>query len=141
MSRQSCYDCDRELDRRDLHMRPVIVTHDDGSGYDEVRVPLCPACEGQRFGFECPQCGILHDSKDDAEYCCRRRESEAPDCIECGRRMEVTSMGYSEHRGSSVTTAECECCPVMWGRYTGWDYTGDSRCKHVPTDTPGEQPA
>ena len=90
------------------------------SGYDMVPVPLCNACIGHRFGFECPNCGIHHDSKDDARYCCQRRPGEAPDCTECGRRMKRGAWGYHADGRPTVEWAECEPCNIGWGRFTGW---------------------
>lgn len=134
----SCYDCDRTFPRRDLQTREVVVTHEDRSGYNELAVPLCRDCIGQRFGFDCPQCGITHDEKDDAIWCCRRRPEEAPDCTECGRRMKATAKGYDSD-GPHVTVAECECCPVMWGAFTGWGRKDDAEpCEHVDVDPRGE---
>lgn len=115
-----CWDCERRMARRNLQTREVMVTHDDGLGYDMVPVPICPHCIGKRFGYDCPQCGIHHDDRESAEYCCRRRPGEAPDCPECGRRMKRTAWGYAADGEPSVECAECEACGVFWGRFTGF---------------------
>ncbi len=133
----SCYDCGRETARRNLQTREVIVTHDEGLGYEEVTVMLCSRCIGERFGYDCPQCGIRHDDKESARFCCERRPSEAPDCRQCGRRMTVGSASYDPATGTSVTWAECECCPVGWGAFTGWELLDGDPCKHVETDPRG----
>lgn len=129
----ACYDCEREVGRRNLQMTEVMMTHDDGMGYDWVPVPLCPDCIGRRWGYDCPQCGLTHDEKDDARYCCRRRPGEAPDCPGCGRRMERGAWGYDPARGNTVEWAECECCPIAWGRFTGWHRTEGDKCEHIDT--------
>ena len=115
---ETCYECDRTfsraLEQREVHMDKP------GGGYDVVPVPMCPECIGQTFGWDCPNCGLHHDSREDAEYCCKRRPGEAPDCPECGRRMERGAWGYSPGEGQTVDWAECEACEIGWGRFTGW---------------------
>lgn len=122
----SCYDCDREMPRRYLQTRPVIIPYDEGLGYDEVPVPLCSRCEGKRFGFDCPNCGLQHDTMDDAQYCCERRPGDAPDCKECGRRMKRGAWGFGADGERSVEWAECEGCNLGWGRFTGWHDLDDA---------------
>lgn len=116
----SCYGCGREAGRRALVQREVPIHDDEGMGYEMVPVPLCRGCVGERFGYDCPQCGLTHDEKDDARYCCQRRPGEAPDCPECGRRMERGAFGYDPATGPTVEWAECEACGIGWGKYTGW---------------------
>lgn len=127
----SCYDCGHQPGYRNLVHREVMMHHDEGMGYDMVPVPLCRACVGRRYGFDCPQCGITHDSREDAVYCCRRRPGEAPDCLGCGRRMKRGAWGHSPETGPSVEWAECECCPIAWGRFTGWHRTDGGKCDHI----------
>lgn len=127
----ACYDCGRELARRDLQTREVVVDHDCGLGYEEVPVPLCRSCIGRRRGYPCPQCGLRHDDKESARYCCRRRPGEAPDCPACGRRMERGAWGHSAATGPTVEWAECECCPLGWGRFTGWERLDGAKCEHI----------
>lgn len=134
----SCYDCEREIPQRHLQPTEVIIHHDEGLGYDWVPVPMCGDCRRRRYGYDCPQCGCTYDSEDDAMFCCRRRPGEAPDCPECGRRMERGAWGYSPDGGPTVEWATCECCPVTWGRFTGWHQTDDEPCKHVETDPRGD---
>jgi len=131
----ACYECGRKFRRRALQTREVVVHHDDGLGYEEIPVPLCRACIGERYGFDCPQCGLHHDDKESAQYCCRRRPGEAPDCPACGRRMERGSWGDDpdapEGHQRTVEWAECECCPIGWGRFTGWAELNQDKCEHV----------
>jgi hypothetical protein len=56
-SKVTCFDCEREVSVRSSVRREVMVPHDDGLGYDYVRVPLCPGCAYDRFGVECDICG------------------------------------------------------------------------------------
>jgi hypothetical protein len=116
-----CYECERRFRRSAIHMREIIISHDEGLGYEEVPVPMCRDCEGRRFGFECPQCGIRHHDKDDAMYCCRRAPGEAPDCPECGRRMERVSWGATASGEPTCEAAKCEECDVFWGKFTGFE--------------------
>lgn len=133
-----CYDCGREPAIGSFARREIHIDRPDG-GYDRVPVPLCPDCIGRLFGFECPRCGAHYDDRDDAQYCCRRRPGEAPDCPHCGRRMARGAWGHSPTTGPTVEWAECECCPVAWGRFTGWHHQDDAEpCKHVETDPRGE---
>lgn len=90
-------------------------------GYDMVAVPMCPRCIGERFGYDCPNCGLHYDDRDDAQYCCRRAPGEAPDCPECNRRMKRVSWGYAADGEPTCKVAECEECGVQWGKYTGWN--------------------
>lgn len=119
-SRPKCYDCERRVPRAYLQLRPVVFDIEGDSGYEEVPVPLCSECEGRRFGFDCPQCGLTYDEKDNARYCCERAPGEAPDCPDCGRRMERVSWGYTAAGRPTCEVAECEECDVHWGKYTGW---------------------
>ncbi len=120
-----CVDCGTEHDRRDLQMCPVVVDQPDG-GYEEIPMPLCHRCRGKRHGYNCPQCGITHDTKRDAEFCCERAPGEAPDCPECGRRMKRTAHGMTADGQPTCEFAECESCGIQWGKFTGW---------HDPEDT------
>lgn len=121
-----CYDCKRRIDRRNLQPTEVPIHHDDG-GYDWVPVPMCPECQGERYGWDCPICGIVHSEKENAKWCCDRHPAEAPDCIECGRRMERGSWGYSPETGHTVDWAKCEACNIGWGSYTGWHDLNESK--------------
>lgn len=114
----TCYECDRSFSQP-LPQREVMMDIPSG-GYDMVSVPMCRDCIHDREGYPCPDCGLLHETADDAEYCCHRDPAEAPDCKECGRRMEVTAKGHDPIEGPSVTVAECEACNVGWGAFTGW---------------------
>lgn len=116
-----CGDCERRVDRRNLQRRKVAVDRPDESGYDLIPMPLCPACIGKRFGYDCPQCGINHSNREDAEHCCRRRPGESPDCPNCGRRMDRVSWGFHADGRPTCEVAECEPCGVMWGKYTGFE--------------------
>lgn len=116
-----CYDCERETHRRNLQRREVVVeTPEPGSGYTETPVYLCSECIGRRFGYDCPQCGITHGDMEDARYCCRRAPGEAPDCRDCGDRMQREAWGYTADGRPTVEYASCERCGMGWGRFTGW---------------------
>jgi hypothetical protein len=128
----SCYDCERTFSRS-LPQRAVCMDLPSG-GYDFVQVPLCQQCIHERFGYECGQCGLRHDDQRSAEYCCQRDPADAPDCLECDRRMAATVKGHDPVDGAHVTVAECECCPVGWGAFTGWFHTDDGPCPHVDGD-------
>jgi hypothetical protein len=133
----TCHDCERTFETS-LAMRDVTIGLESG-GYTTTPVPLCPDCIGERFGFDCPQCGVPHDDRESAKYCCQRRPGEAPDCVECGRRMERKSWGFTATGERTVDVAECECCPVGWGRFTGWTQLDDADpCQHIDTDPRGE---
>lgn len=125
----SCVDCDRDISRRSSTMVAVHMNKPDG-GYDRVRMPACHQCALERRGYECDHCSKLHMDMQGARECCVG-STKAPDCLECGRRMSVAAAGYSPHEGQTITIAECDCCPVMWGRFTGWEMTDDGPCKHV----------
>lgn len=118
--RPSCYDCGAEFARRHLQPTEIHIDHDEGAGYDRVPVPMCDRCRNERFGYDCPNCGLTYASGDDARYCCRRAPGEAPDCRECGRRMKRGAFGYTADGRPTVEWAECEGCGVAWGRFTGW---------------------
>ncbi|WP_084157091.1 hypothetical protein [Haladaptatus cibarius] len=62
----------------------------------------------------------MHDSVEDAEYCCQRRPEDAPDCIECGRRIERGAWGTTADGTRTVEFAECEACDIGWGWFAGW---------------------
>ena len=115
----TCFECETEFSRA-LEMREVMMDLPSG-GYDMVPVPMCSRCIGERFGWDCPQCGIHHDTKEDARYCCERAPGEAPDCPECGRRMERVSWGFTADGAPTCEVAECEECDVQWGKFTGWN--------------------
>lgn len=115
-----CHDCGSTFLLRDMSRHRVPMDIPSASGYEMVRVPLCYRCSRQRFGWDCPQCGCVHDTREDAKYCCQRQPGEAPDCIECGRRMERKAWGYTADGKPTVEWAECEACPIGWGRFTGW---------------------
>lgn len=121
----SCYDCERELARRHLQPTEVIDTSGPGIGYERITVPMCGKCRKKRFGFSCPQCGVLHDTQEDAMFCCQRRPGEAPDCPECGRRMERLAWGYTAAGRPTCEFAVCEDCEVEWGKFTGWKKPDD----------------
>lgn len=125
-----CYGCDREIRHRRAK-KAQVMEHQESGGYTTFQAPFCDRCFHERHGYDCPQCGITHENERDARYCCRRAPEEAPDCPECGRRMEVGAMGYDPMTGSSVTWAACECCPVGWGQFTGFEHTDEEPCKHV----------
>lgn len=122
MSRAPCYDCEREAPRKYLQRREVVIPNPPGeSGYVEAPVLLCSECIGKRCGYNCPQCGVTHSEKENARYCCKRRPGEAPDCRECGRRMERGAWGVTASGEQTVEWAECEGCGIGWGRFTGWE--------------------
>jgi len=125
----TCVECGRELTRRAATTISVHTELPDG-GYEFVPMPACSRCKLEREGIPCEECGELHRTHEAAYECCIGR-TKAPDCPECGRRMAVAAAGYSAHEGQTITIAECECCPVMWGRFTGWELTNDDACKHV----------
>jgi len=110
----------------------MVAVHMDkpDGGYDRVQMPACRRCALERRGYECEHCGQAHMDPGEAYDCCIG-ETKAPDCPECGRRMGVEAAGYSPSGGQTITIAECECCPVMWGRFTGWEMTDDEPCKHI----------
>ncbi|WP_276257175.1 hypothetical protein [Halomontanus rarus] len=120
----TCHDCEREMHRRNLQMVPVHITNPDG-GYERVPMPVCPDCRGRRFGYDCPNCGLTHDDKESAQYCCQRAPGDAPDCRECGRRMEKTAFGFTADGRPTCEFAQCEACDIGWGKYTGWHYPDD----------------
>lgn len=124
-----CVDCEAPLSAREAVKVPVHVDREDG-GYDRVPMPACRRCRLKRHGHACDHCGTLHMTIEAAYHCCMG-VSKAPDCPECGRRMEATAWGYDPVEGQTITCAECECCPVFWGRFTQFDYTDDEPCKHV----------
>jgi DNA-directed RNA polymerase subunit M/transcription elongation factor TFIIS len=72
----SCYECEREVPRRHLQPTEVMDHHDDGLGYDMVTVPMCHQCRLERFGFECEDCGALHQDQLAAWRCCAHREGD-----------------------------------------------------------------
>ena len=115
----SCYNCERDVYRRDIVYDEVPMDLDEG-GYEMVPVPVCRDCYREWYGYDCPHCGIPHESASDARYCCERHPSEAPDCPECNRRMELGAWGYDPIEGTTATWAECEACEVGWGAYTGF---------------------
>jgi hypothetical protein len=130
-----CWDCGERFERRRLVTREVMDHNDEGMGYEMIRAKVCRACDLKRNGVECDTCGELHLDFEAAMQCCTGPEyGDAPDCPECGRRMKATAKGYDPIDGPSITCAECECCPVFWGAFTGFDYTDDGPCKH--TDNP-----
>jgi hypothetical protein len=136
---RACYDCGVEPGSTSFARREIVVHHPNELGYDVIVVPLCRACIGRRFGHECPTCGLHHDTHEDARYCCQRRPGEAPDCPHCGRRMARGTRGAHADGRPTVEWAECECCPVAWGRFTGWHQQDDAEpCEHVETDPRGE---
>jgi hypothetical protein len=116
----SCYDCDREAPRRYLQQTEIMDTSGPGIGYEYITVPLCSHCRQQRYGYDCPHCGLTHDTEEDAVFCCRRRPGEAPDCPNCNRRMKRTAWGYTVDGKPTCEFAVCEGCGVEWGKYTGW---------------------
>jgi hypothetical protein len=126
---RTCVDCGTELRNGGGTMVAVHMDREDG-GYERVNMPACRRCALKRRGYECDHCGQLHETQRQAYECCVGR-TKAPDCLECGRRLDVTAKGYGPVEGPTITFAECECCPVAWGRYTGWVQTDDEPCKHV----------
>lgn len=124
----SCFDCEREAPRRYLQETAIMDTSGPGIGYETIMVPLCDACRKKRKGHDCPHCGMTHGTEEDAMFCCRRRPGEAPDCPECGRRMQRSAWGYTADGEPTCEYAVCETpdCGVEWGKYTGW---------HNPADT------
>lgn len=127
-----CVNCDAPLSARETVEVQVHVDR-EGGGYDRIPMPACRRCWLDRHGVECGHCGELHRTNEAAYNCCVGK-SKAPDCAECGRRMEVGAKGYGPLEGETITWAECECCPVGWGRYTGWVQTDGEPCKHVEGD-------
>lgn len=123
-----CYDCGTSLSPPDTIRAEVPIDLDEG-GYEFVPVPICPRCDLKRHGHPCDHCGELHRDLEAAARCCVGA-TKAPNCTECGRRMSIGARGFSEIEGHTITWAECECCPIAWGRFTGWDRT-DGDCKHV----------
>lgn len=128
----TCYDCDAKLSAREVVRAEVPMDMHDG-GYEFVDVPICRRCQLKRHGHPCDHCGELHMDLEAAYRCCVG-VTKAPDCIECGRRMKIGARGYDPLGGDSITWADCECCPVGWGRFTGWTHTGDEPCKHIDTE-------
>jgi len=131
-------DCGVEITRREATTVQCMDHHEDG-GYTTYQAPACRRCALERRGVECSHCGRLHETGEVAYNCCVG-ESKAPDCPECGRRMGVGGAGYDPDIGMEITWAECECCPVGWGRYTGWEVLdGEDGCEHVERgETDGE---
>ena len=120
LPRAECYDCEREAPRRYLQYREVLIDNPEGeSGYTETRVLMCSDCIGTRYGYDCPHCGLTYNEQEKAEYCCKRRRGEAPDCPECGLRMQREAWGH-DAMGPTVEYASCEKCGMEWGKYTGW---------------------
>lgn len=115
----TCGDCGTDLDRRSAVTREVHVDHEDGLGYDRVPMPLCPNCDLKRHGHDCTHCGRTHRSIEAAADCCVGT-SKAPDCRECGRRMERGAWGYDAAGNQTIEWAECEGCGIGWGAFTGW---------------------
>jgi len=132
----ACIDCGAEV-RRAAASTVTAMSHFDDGGYETFQAPACRRCALKRRGHECEHCGELHMDIEAAMRCCVG-ETKAPDCPECGRRMGVGAAGYHPDHGQEITVAECECCPVMWGRFTGWEMTDDGPCKHLDAepDTP-----
>lgn len=124
----SCVDCGTEI-RHDRATTVRCLDHHGDGGYTEFQAPACRRCALERRGYECEDCGELHETQQAAYECCVG-DTKAPDRIQCGRRMEVTAAGYSGLEGQTVTYAECECCPIGWGRFTGRDQL-DGDCEHV----------
>lgn len=133
----TCVDCGTEIRHKRATTVEVFDHNDDGLGYTTYQAPACRRCALERRGYECDHCGQLHETNRAAYECCIG-DSKAPDCPECGRRMEIGAAGYGPAEGMSITWAECECCPVGWGRFTGWEMTDNDRCKHVD-DNGGER--
>lgn len=130
---KTCVDCGTEL-RHGAGTRVMVHMDKFDGGYDRVEMPACRHCALKRRGYECEECGQLHETQHDAYECCVGTR-KAPDCIECGRRMAVGAAGYHPGRGPDITWAECECCPIGWGRFTGWELLdGEEPCKHVEGD-------
>ena len=134
---KTCVDCGTEL-RNGAGTQVMVHMDDPDGGYDRVRMPACRRCALERRGYECDHCGQLHETQRDAYECCVG-DTKAPDCIECGRRMEVGASGYHPVRGPDITWAECECCPIGWGRFTGWELLDEEPCKHVEGDGDSER--
>lgn len=67
----SCWDCERELPRRNLNKFPIHIDHDDGIGYERVDVPLCDSCRKDRMHtHECETCGQEWLDLEAAITCC-----------------------------------------------------------------------
>jgi len=128
-----CVDCGTEL-RHGAGTRVMVHMDKPDGGYDRVEMPACRRCALERRGYDCDECGQVHETNQAAYECCIG-STKAPDCRECGRRMEVGAAGYSPAEGQTITWAECECCPIAWGRFTGWELLdGEEPCKHVEHD-------
>jgi hypothetical protein len=116
----TCVECEREVGRRNLARVEVMQTLPSG-GYEYVPMPMCRACRVRLHGHDCLECGTRHLDLEDAALCCEGPQAgEAPDCIECGRRMARGSWGYDPVEGPTVDWAECEACNIGWGKWTGW---------------------
>lgn len=73
--RPSCYECGREMARRNLQPTPVHIEHDDEPGYDRVNVPMCHGCRLEMFPtHECEHCGEEYLDISDAVECCQHRQ-------------------------------------------------------------------
>lgn len=127
-STTTCVDCDREITRRTATRVMVHMDKPDG-GYDRVPMYACRQCALKRRGYQCDHCGEYHETLLAADECCVG-QTKAPDCQACGRRMSVGAKGYGPIEGETITWAECDCCPIGWGQYTGWEQL-DGDCKHV----------
>lgn len=126
-----CYDCNRGVPYSAVERVEVPMDIEDGSGYDLVPVPVCYDCRLDMWGHECEHCGRKHMDLEAAYNCCVGA-TKAPDCRLCGRRMSIGAKGFGPVEGHTITWAKCECCPVGWGRFTGWTYLdGEQDCKHA----------
>jgi len=73
----SCYDCGREMPRRNLQYHPVHIDHDEGIGYDRVNVLICHPCRLHRMPtYQCEHCSEEYPDTTSALECCQARRGE-----------------------------------------------------------------
>lgn len=123
-SRIKCAGCGIDVSLRSAVRREEPVDREDGTGYDMVSVLLCPTCDVERHGHNCPDCGQAHRFQEDALTCCTPRAANGmpmgPPCRDCGDRMEPGAAGVDAHGVESVSWATCADCALGWGPFTGF---------------------
>jgi len=134
----SCYDCGRETERRNLQTREVIVSHDEGSATTRCRSCCARTVSASASATTARSVASVTTT--------RRAPATAASVGRARRRLSRVrpadvrrSASYDPASGTSVTWAECECCPVGWGAFTGWELLDGEPCKHVETDPRGTE--